>query len=63
MSIPNTEAERIAAALERCAQALELLAVAYVRTNVDYCDLTLLADTHDELVRLEWLKPLHIAVD
>ena len=57
MSISNTETERIAAALERCADALELLATAYVHTRPIDGGVTELADTQAELVRYAWLKP------
>ena len=54
----GADTARIAAALERCADALELLATAYVQTRlVDASAVRELVDTEAELVRYAWLKP------
>ena len=49
--------ERIAAALERCANALELLATIVAQTRLgDERDVVELADTAARLARYAWLK-------
>jgi hypothetical protein len=54
------QAERLIAAIERCAEALELLSTAYVhRALSDDEDFVIgdLADTQEDLVQKKWSRP------
>jgi hypothetical protein len=54
------QAERLIAATERCAEALELLSTAYVHRMAladDDFDIVDLADTQAELVQTKWSRP------